>query len=473
MVPAVERGLDPLVAGVVAAHVADDDEPRPVGHLGAQDLLALGDGRRKWLLAHDGLAGLDAREHELRVGRADRGDEHGVDVVARDELVAARGDARAAEDRCHLVRTGAVDVADRGHRRSVDHVDELAAVVLADEPGPDDADPDGHAPVARAEPAAGEVLAGAPGDRERRVEVAGVHVLLDDAEQLAVERAERGEQRRHVGIAQRRLDHRAEADGGRETQALVPDDPEDRGVDLLEVDVPDPFPVVADEREIVGPAVGDVPRVEAQVNRLRIGAVEEARDLVLRAHVAVRVRVEHEHGAVRVGNVPPERGHPARQMGPLVVGQGRAGREVAVEVRVALGQDHEVAGAERADREHLRVAVRLRLCERVLALVQRDEHGPAGQRELALRVLVADDARVRRQVAVGSELGVSVPRCLHLVQVAGPRRLERVQPGVPDAPRVRGGPEMQLRVGGADAHRFLRSSMMIATMMITPLTTCW
>ena len=40
---------------------------------------------------------------------------------------------------------------------------------------------------------------------------------------------------------------------------------------------------------------------------------------------------------------------PEREGVPLVVGQGRAGREVAVEVGEALGQDHEVAGAERAD----------------------------------------------------------------------------------------------------------------------------
>ena len=279
-----------------------------------------------------------------------------------------------------LLGAGPVDVRDGRHGGSGDGVGELVGVVGPDGARADDPDANGHGrPPAGGcagrppdvEAAAREVLAGADRDRQRDVRVARVQVLLDDAEQLPVERPERRQHGRHVRLSGGWLDHHAEPDRRGEAQLLVPDAPADRRVDLLEVDVADPSPVVADDGQVVGAAVRDVPRVEAQVDRLGVGAVEEALDLRLRAHVAVRVGVEHEHGAVRVGDVPAELGHPGRQRRPLVVGQGRAADEVALEVRVSLGQDHEVAGAERADGGHLRVAVGLRLRERVLALVQR------------------------------------------------------------------------------------------------------
>ena len=64
--------------------------------------------------------------------------------------------------------------------------------------------------------------------------------------------------------------------------------------------------IVADELEVVGAAVGDVPGVEAELHGLRVGAVEEALDLLLGADVAVGVGVEHQHGAMLVGDVPAE-----------------------------------------------------------------------------------------------------------------------------------------------------------------------
>ena len=79
--PLVERRLDLPVAGVVAAHEANDDEALAMADLGLEDLEALGRRGRQRLLAHHGLAGLDAGQGERRVGLADRGDEHGVDVV--------------------------------------------------------------------------------------------------------------------------------------------------------------------------------------------------------------------------------------------------------------------------------------------------------------------------------------------------------------------------------------------------------
>ena len=113
--------------------------------------------------------------------------------------------------------------------------------------------------------------------------------------------------------------------------------------------------------------------VQAELDGLGIGAVEEALDLLLGAHVAVGVGVEHEHGAVLVGDVPAELAHAGVEAGPLVVGEGRAGGEVAVQVRVALGQDHEVLRAVGADDRHLGVAVGLGLLERLRALVEGDE----------------------------------------------------------------------------------------------------
>ena len=142
--PALERRLDLPVAGVVAAHVADDDEALSERRLGREDLLALGDRGGERLLAHDRLAGGDAGEHVLGVRGADGRDEDRVDLVAVDQVEAVVEDGGAVELVRDLLRTGAVDVRDRAHRGAVDDVDELATVVLADEAGADDADPDGH-----------------------------------------------------------------------------------------------------------------------------------------------------------------------------------------------------------------------------------------------------------------------------------------------------------------------------------------
>ena len=57
--------------------------------------------------------------------------------------------------------------------------------------------------------------------------------------------------RRHRRIAERWLDHDAEAHGRREAELLVVRAPADRRVDLLEVDVRDALGVVADQRQVV------------------------------------------------------------------------------------------------------------------------------------------------------------------------------------------------------------------------------
>ena len=88
---------------------------------------------------------------------------------------------------------------------------------------------------------------------------------------------------RHVGLAERRLDHRAEAHGGREAEPLLADPGPDGRIHLLEMDVPDALGVVADESQVVRSAVGDVAGVQAQLHGLRVGAIEEALDLLLGA----------------------------------------------------------------------------------------------------------------------------------------------------------------------------------------------
>ena len=65
---------------------------------------------RQWLLAHDRLAGRDAREHELGVRLADGRHEDRVDVVALDELMAVVEDRRPAEDRRDLLAAVAAHV---------------------------------------------------------------------------------------------------------------------------------------------------------------------------------------------------------------------------------------------------------------------------------------------------------------------------------------------------------------------------
>ena len=132
---------------------------------------------------------------------------------------------------------------------------------------------------------------------------------------------ERREHGGHVWLTEWRFDHRPEADGWREAQLLLARPCADRSVDLLQVDVGDTVGVVADELQVVGAAVGDVPGVEAELHRLRVGRVEEALDLLLRADVAIRVGVEREHRVVLARDVPAELRHPVRERIPFVVGQ--------------------------------------------------------------------------------------------------------------------------------------------------------
>ena len=114
-------------------------------------------------------------------------------------------------------------------------------------------------------------------------------------------------------------------------------------VGLLQVQVGDAVGVVADQRDVVSPVVGDVAGVEAQVDVGRVGLGQEPLDLRLGADKAVGVRVEHRRQAVLVSENAAQLGGPVDQGPPLVAVQLRGvGAGVG-------GEQHHVAGAHGRD----------------------------------------------------------------------------------------------------------------------------
>jgi hypothetical protein len=113
-----------------------------------------------------------------------------------------------------------------------------------------------------------------------------------------------------------------------------------------------------------------------------------------------------------------------------------------VHVRVLLGQQHEVAGAQRTEQRRLLTAVLQRLVVGLRAAVQSGEHRAAGELEATAAELVAQLLGVGRQVAVGAQLDPLVAALHDLVEELVPRHLVRVV-GEPDAPRVGRGAEAQ------------------------------
>src|SRR4029077_243062 len=80
-----------------------------------------------------------------------------------------------------------------------------------------------------------QVVAGALRDGQWCVDLARIHVLLDDREHVDAETLYRGEQRWHVRDSAGRLGHGAELDGLAEGQVLGFDLRAHLGVDLFEV----------------------------------------------------------------------------------------------------------------------------------------------------------------------------------------------------------------------------------------------
>ena len=138
----VQRRLHGPVAGVVAAHEADLDQPPPGRELGVHDPLAGGAGRGERLLAEHRLAGRDRGQDLLLVGRAPGGDQDRVDAIVRDEAGRRLVHGGAGQARRDLPGTLLVDVVHRADDAAGEHVGDPADVVLADHPHPDDADAD-------------------------------------------------------------------------------------------------------------------------------------------------------------------------------------------------------------------------------------------------------------------------------------------------------------------------------------------
>jgi hypothetical protein len=82
--------------------------------------------------------------------------------------------------------------------------------------------------------------------------------------------------------------------GVRERQPLGLNLREHAGIDGLEVDVPDPVGVLADEPRRVPAGIGDMAGIEAETHSFGICIGEEPADLLVGLDVALRVRVEHE-----------------------------------------------------------------------------------------------------------------------------------------------------------------------------------
>src|SRR5258708_7871457 len=134
-------------------------------------------------------------------------------------------------------------------------------------------------------------LAGALRDGQWGVDLARIHVLLDDREHVAAQTLYRREQRWHVRDSAGRLGHGAELDGLTKREVLGLDLGAHLRIDLLEMEVTDALGRPLDDRDVVATAVADVPGVQAQVDELAVGAVEEAIDILLGVHMTVRMRM--------------------------------------------------------------------------------------------------------------------------------------------------------------------------------------
>src|SRR6476620_497931 len=289
-----------------------------------------------------------------------------------------------------------------------------------------------------------DVVAGGPcHDGHRDVRLDGVQVLLDDREDLPVQLAECLEQRRHVGLAVRRLAHNAELDGLGERDLLGEHPRADDRVDRLEVDVGDALGELLDDLDVVAVAVGDVSRVQAEVHQLRVGVAEEPRDPLLGVDVGVRVRVEDQLDAVLLEEEPSQLVGAGDQVLPLLGIDVRTLRGLAgVLVGVLLGQVDEVLRAHRGKQLRLLPELQLGLLQRVRAFVQTREDGASADSEAASRELLVQLVRILRHEPLRSQLGVHVPDLRDLVEVHLPGDLVRVF-REPHPPRVGGGAESE------------------------------
>ena len=205
------------------------------------------------------------------------------------------------------------------------------------------------------------------------------------------------------------------------------------GVDLLEVQVADALGSALDDRDVVAAAVADVAGVQAQVDELAVGAVEEAVDVLLGVDVAVGVRMVLRTHAVLFEHRLAEFVHAVGLLLPLLGGES-AVLEHGSRGGVAphLGDDDDVLAADRG--RQLGDVLDL-LPDRVprIVLVQMLEHGARRQLQVACGEFVGQLLGIGRQVTEGAEFDPLVAGRGDLVEEAGVRGLAGVV-GKPDAP---------------------------------------
>ena len=147
---------------------------------------------------------------------------------------------------------------------------------------------------------------------------AGVHVLLHDGEQVHVQVLGRGQDGAQLRNAVRRFAHHTALDGGAERHPVLDHIGEDLRVDLLEVEIADALAVGLDQLDAVAAAVGVVAGVQAEVDQLGVGGVEEPLDMVLGVDVRVGVRMYDEFEAVGLLDLVAEPFHALGQVRPLL-----------------------------------------------------------------------------------------------------------------------------------------------------------
>src|SRR5439155_3859515 len=115
-----------------------------------------------------------------------------------------------------------------------------------------------------AETEAAQVLAGPHRDRQRHFERAWIQVLLDDDEQITVERVECLDHRPYGRRTVWRLHTHSTLDRLAERDAFVTGHPRDLRVNLFDVDVAHAVGILANERDTVAGSVRHMARVQAQ-----------------------------------------------------------------------------------------------------------------------------------------------------------------------------------------------------------------
>src|SRR5688572_18746044 len=202
-----------------------------------------------------------------------------------------------------------------------------------------------------------------------------------------------------------------------------------------------------DEREAVAAVVREVAGVQAEGRVPLVGLDQEALHLLLRADVAVCVRVELLLQPEFLLQRPAETVVPCRQAPPLLVVERPRLELLPRRVAAPEVRDHdEVPRAELRGQPSDVERLLPRAVPLLRPLVESREDRARRELEAARAELVLELMRIRRQVPVRPELDPHVPRGHDLVEKPSPWRLPRVV-GKPDSPRIGGGADAEAVVG--------------------------